>query len=69
MNSLLQVASEVEVFAALVAWVECDPAARMPGFARRLAAAVRLPQLAAADLAFIHSHPLVSCSPVVRSAG
>ena len=56
----MQVSSELEVFAALVAWVERDPDRRLRGFARRLAAAVRLSLLSLQDFEFVDSHPLVS---------
>ncbi len=56
----LQVSSELEVFSALVTWVEHSPMDRMCGFARRLAAAVRLYLLSVPDLVFIDGHPLVS---------
>ncbi|GAB4823552.1 hypothetical protein N2152v2_010598 [Parachlorella kessleri] len=55
----LQVSSELEVFAALVAWVERDPERRLHGFARRLAAAVRLSLLTLQDFEYVDSHPLV----------
>ena len=56
----LQVSSELEVFAALVAWVERDPDRRLRGFAQRLAAAVRLSLLTLQDFEYVDSHPLVS---------
>lgn len=58
--SSCQVSSELDVFAALVAWTESDPQARLRGFARRLTAAVRFPHLSQPDLVYMDSHPLVS---------
>ena len=55
----LAVDSELDAFRALVAWVEHNLGARLPGFAARLARAVRLAQLEPSDLVFLDVHPLV----------
>lgn len=55
----LQVETELDAFRALVAWTEHDRAARLPGFAPRLARAVRLARMEPSDLVFLDVHPVV----------
>ncbi|KAK9816440.1 hypothetical protein WJX72_000258 [[Myrmecia] bisecta] len=58
----LQVASESDVFNALVTWVEADRTARLADFAGLLAAGVRVMQMDLASLFQLDVHPLVHAS-------